>query len=512
MFKKFTFIIPLVIFLIAYLFYALVTFRYYGITWDESDVYSSGRMTWTHLGTRLAPDEPLLMSKTPGSEIRAVYDSAYPAILYKLNKAESYELYHLLNMLFNSLGFIAAYLMIWKYYKNSWFALIGPIFLVLLPRYFGDFPANPKDAPFATMYLVALAVVYYAADIRNRYFQILLLGGTIGLLQSFRIVGMNVLLTLGAYEAYLYLKRNIDLLEVGTAVRWILDTVMRITIIALIAMLITTVSWPYLGSSFFKHLLDILRTSREYPWFGPTLTNGMQMYSFMLPWHYLPTWIVVTTPIFILFLCALAIYRAFKTNFKHPLHFLLIFSLILNFSIYFLSRPHMYDGLRHFMFVLPIMGVLAAVSFIEIMKYGTAWVRNGIGLFVVVNAVLVLISYQQLFPYQYIYFNELVGGLRRAGQHYETDYWGASFREATLWVKEHTEKEGRTVTVHTCAHPFISVYYFAPHMQWVAKPWEAEYSICYTRADEHKGMVGKTIHVVKRDGVALNYIKYNNDR
>lgn len=506
MFKKLTSILPLVGFLIIYLMYALMTFRTYGITWDESDVYSSGRMTWAHLATRLAPDEPLLVAKTPGSEIRAVYNSSYAAVLYKLNKGESFERYHLYNMLFNALGFVAAYALLYKYYKNPWYALIGPLFLALTPRYFGDFPANPKDAPFATMYLVVLTAVYYLVDLRDTYLRMIVLGGLIGTLQSMRILGINMLGMLFGYETYLFLQKHLEDLNIRRSIKWLWNTILRTSIIGALAMFITTISWPYLGSSFLKHLLDILKTSREYPWLGGTLTRGELMLSYDLPLSYLPTWIMATTPIFILLLSALALFRAFKTNFRHPLYFLLISALIMNFSMFYLSNPHVYDGLRHFMFVLPLMAVLAATCFIEILEYAEKRVKYGVIALVILNALLVGRSYITLYPYQYVYFNELVGGLHKAAGKYETDYWGSSFREATLWLKEHTKNEGKTVMVFTCAHPFISNYYFGDNMQWTDNTKTADYSICYTRSDEHLSLSGEVIHVVKRDGVGLNYI------
>jgi len=509
---KFTSIALISIFMFVYFLYAISTFRSYGITWDETDVYTSGRMTWTHLVTRRALDEPQLMTKTPGSEIRAVYDSSYATVLFGLNRGESYERYHLLNMLFNGLIFVSAYIMLVVWCRNPWLALLGPIMLVLTPRFWGDFPANPKDTPFATMYFVGLTAIYLSPYVRNMYVRIVVYACVIGAVQSFRIVGLTLFPLLFVYELYLYLDAHQKNLKWKSFVRWLCSTGMRLGITVFCALFITVLGWPYLGSSFLKHLTDILKTSREYPWFGVTLTHGVNMKSDALPWNYLVYWYGVTTPIIVLVLSIVAVVKGFTTNFRNPIYFLLTCALVLNISMIALSHPHMYDGLRHSMFLLPILTLLATTAFIELVQsLRGKWLYICIVL-VLCNGALVAREYVRLHPYEYIYFNELVGGLPGAQGRYETDYWGASFREAVLWLRDETKNSREKIVVHTCAHPFISQYYFGDHMTWTPDTKKADYSICYTRNHEDKDIVGDIIHVVSREGVALNYVKKNNSR
>ena len=58
-----------------------------------------------------------------------------------------------------------------------------------------------------------------------------------------------------------------------------------------------------------------------------------------------------------------------------------------------------------------------------------------------VICVLQLVSEMvQLHPYQYIYFNQVSGGVEQAFNRDETDYWGASHREAAVWLNELVEQ------------------------------------------------------------------------
>ena len=41
-----------------------------------------------------------------------------------------------------------------------------------------------------------------------------------------------------------------------------------------------------------------------------------------------------------------------------------------------------------------------------------------------------------LHPYQYIYYNSLVGGAKGAFRNFELDYWGTSYREAALYINQ----------------------------------------------------------------------------
>jgi hypothetical protein len=98
-------------------------------------------------------------------------------------------------------------------------------------------------------------------------------------------------------------------------------------------------------------------------------------------------------------------------------------------------RPNIYDGLRHFLFLLPGIALLAgygAACLIRLVQRTNLRLLLAIGLVIVLSQSLVPII--RLHPYQYCYFNALTGGLRGAEDRYETDYWVTSYREAAEWV------------------------------------------------------------------------------
>lgn len=60
-------------------------------------------------------------------------------------------------------------------------------------------------------------------------------------------------------------------------------------------------------------------------------------------------------------------------------------------------------------------------------------------------------------PYQYIYYNQLVGGVEGAARQYELDYWCTSYREAMEFVNA-VAAEGAVVAVQ---HPESAANAFA---------------------------------------------------
>src|SRR6185369_1804654 len=109
-----------------------------------------------------------------------------------------------------------------------------------------------------------------------------------------------------------------------------------------------------------------------------------------------------------------------------------------------------YDGLRHFLFLLPVAAVLAAMSFIEFLKNTKSNpLRWGIVAAAGLNMAVAAGHMARLHPYEYVYFNEMTGGLRGSEGKFDNDYWGASYKEAVEWLRKNEAKDpNRVVKVY----------------------------------------------------------------
>jgi hypothetical protein len=98
------------------------------------------------------------------------------------------------------------------------------------------------------------------------------------------------------------------------------------------------------------------------------------------------------------------------------------------------TRPAMYNGIRHFIFVVPplaIMGGLAASWLVEQFARASRMAAYGVAFVLLGGLALPVIEMVRLHPYQYTHFNWIAGGIRSADERYMLDYWGLAFKQAS---------------------------------------------------------------------------------
>jgi hypothetical protein len=267
-------------------------------------------------------------------------------------------------------------------------------------------------------------------------------------------------------------------------------------------------TWPYLGANYFAHFAEALNISKNFFWNNTVLFMGQTIPAAQLPWTYLPVWFLITTPLFILFFCASSFFFI-KDKMKDPLYILMGVAVTVNGAFYLFFKPVLYDGLRHFLFLLPILVTIAALSAAQGWANSSkSFLFKAILLLAGLNMAWVTVDLVRLHPYEYVYFNELTGGLKGSQGKFDNDYWGASFKEAVEWLeKNETTDPKKIYKVTGSGNSYQIFYYFTPNMKWVDNLKEADYYISYTR-DNKQALAGKApaIHTVEREGVPLNYV------
>ena len=112
-----------------------------------------------------------------------------------------------------------------------------------------------------------------------------------------------------------------------------------------------------------------------------------------------------------------------------------------------------------------------------------------------------------LHPYEYMFYNSLVGGLKGVYGKYETDYWGLAYKEAIIWFNKNVNDKNLTYKIWVEGDPLSSSYYFQPNMSLANNINEADYIFTFTRWNFHLRHPGQNIHTVSREGVPLIFIK-----
>jgi hypothetical protein len=280
----------------------------------------------------------------------------------------------------------------------------------------------------------------------------------------------------------------------------------------LMSQFVCALAWPFIGANYLWNLPKVLWLSARFPPRFDFLFMGGMASSLTYPWFYLPLWILLTMPLFLLGFLIVGILR-FRQDRKDPLFILLGGALVLNLGLYFLLHPAIYDGLRHFLFLLPLMTALSAVGFIRSFK-DRPWdvLRKGAMALGVLSFLMTANQAVRLHPYEYVYFNELTGGFPGAYGRYETDYWVASMKEAALWLRDNECKDpGKIYKVYADGKGFQSASYFGPNMVFEPKKEKADYAIIMTRAGfkPDASELPKVIHRVEREGTPLSFIVKN---
>jgi tetratricopeptide (TPR) repeat protein len=214
--------------------------------------------------------------------------------------------------------------------------------------------------------------------------------------------------------------------------------------------LFSILCWPYALDSPFSNVLFSLREFTNLSIGLRTIFEGKQVMSNMLPVHYAPKYLLVAAPLIVVIGWAGYMIRVAIQKKQFTLNaFFLLFALIFPVFWVIYKNSNLYGGIRHMLFVMPLMVVLAASFWSHLLSLSFRPAK--IASWVILAALLALPvrHVARNHPNEYIYFNELVGGLRGAYGNYETDYYYNSLKEAADWFKANVDYKGRPVTIIT---------------------------------------------------------------
>ncbi|HEX5110423.1 MAG TPA: glycosyltransferase family 39 protein [Vicinamibacterales bacterium] len=502
----------------------VVTFRDYGMTWDEEHSATNGKYwidwysSWFTARSILSEDNQRLYGSFFNGISRLIADRS-PLGLYESG--------HLVTAL---TGWLALWGANWlaRRLMGARAGFFAVLILVLTPGWYGQTFNNPKDVPFATLFLLSLGAILaaYRSLPRPTTRQTLLIGVVIGLALGVR-VGAIVLVGCYAWlfacwaiararEDPAYLRRALGADIVAFSRSW--------AGALLTAWLVMLPWWPYAQRRPFVNMWKALRAIAHFEYVAPTLYDGALVGPAELPWHYLPRWFAITLPDFyavILPGVALALVfdrlRSRKDEPQRHLQSQLLFVLVAMLGlpvVAILTHAVMYDAYRHFLFVLPLLAVVTGCGLSWLLDRPFVWLKVAVAAPAVVLAALTLTDMVALHPFQSVYFNRLHGGLSAAFGRYETDYWAASHREGVEWLAAHYRQEApaHSIRVTSSAGERFAGYYIRAggdrlqRFVTVEPDRDADVVLSITRWNLHQKYPGRIVHTVERMGVPLLYV------
>jgi len=454
------------------LFLMVLTSRDAGISCDEVLHYNQSVSVYNFFATN-GTDQSAL--NTPSTHLKYYgqsYDNLVTILINWFKIDDVYRFRHLMSSIAGWLTIVISALFA-AWLTDFRAAIIVLILFAVSPAFMGHSQNNLKDIPFALGYITStfLTLKFLVSGRKISVINLFLLTAGIAFTISIRAGGLIVLaylfLFLTAFYLFRYLNdKTVDYIEIRIKLFWIIA-------IAIISCLLSILLWPFALQSPLKNILESYRVMAHFPDTFRQIFEGRVEWSDFMPWYYLPKSMAITIPFIVL--AGLVLFIIFsKLIFirgKTLLYGLVIFTVLFPVVFVIYEKSNLYSSWRQFLFIYPGIIVLAAIGFVRFFedlrnKY-FMWI--GIAWFAIMgmHPLKFMIANH---PYYYLYYNQIVGGLRGAYSNYEMDYYYVSQSEASEWLINYLNENKITGSVKVKAtysvlwqfreHPEIETSYF----------------------------------------------------
>lgn len=501
--------------LISFAVCAVAAFTYndYGLGWDDFTHSQYGELLYRYYASGLT-------NQTVFTFVNLYYyGGGFDLAADLIGKILPIDLFDVRRLLGGFVGLVGM-LVVWRTARRIGGPVAGLVALCLLlicPLYYGHMFMNAKDAPFA----VAVATLIYAfVRALDEYplpswRTVLLFGIALGLTIGTRVLGVIAVAYSGFAIALLVTLewRSLGLRQ--TALR--LGQCLGLMALGLpLAYLVLGIIWPWAvvdplnpikALSYYSHFWEV-------PW--RELYEGRPVLVPDMPRTYVPTLFAVQMPELFLALSLSGVAGALvgalfgkgAPTYRAQL-ILLAAAAVFPVLVTVIERPVMYNGIRHFVFITPafaILGGLAGKWAWDLVAQQHRAVRAAIASIFVIGLAVPTVELAQLHPYQYTYYNHLVGGVKGADSKFMLDYWGLAFKQAAAQLDEYVDEhrrslpQGRKFRVAVCGPHRAAAVELGPRFETTYETHNADFALMlgeFYCADVQAPVIGK----VERDGV-----------
>ncbi len=468
-----------------------------------------------------------------------LYGGLFDIIAVRLSEIfPSFDLYDLRHILCAGIGIggIAATAAAARTIAGPRAGFIAAIALTVCGCWYGAMFNHTKDIPLAAAMMGALyLLIRVMRELPHpRPGLVLLFGLLTGCALGMRVLALLVVF----YAAFAILlvmpdPRNGQL---RSSSAFALKSVLFIAPGFIVAYLIMIAAWPWAALSFFNPVRGLFDFA-NFAYHIETVLDGKVYRMESVPRLYVPIYILIRVSLMTLAGAAIAVLfaglaplarRAGLRREQRREIALVALTVAFPLACQVIARGPAFTGLRHFMFVLPPLAVLAGIGIDATAAALASWKRPlGIaalaacGLWFTWNASVLA----RLHPYEYLYYNRVVGGLAGANRLYAMDYWVNIMPEAVRRLEqyldqvEHVSKAAspRNYTVAVCGErvSFERERYAFEHrlkrmrLQWIGmQQWgQADFFITPTHLSCDKILDGKIVVTISRLGVPIGYVK-----
>jgi hypothetical protein len=438
---------------------AALTFRDYGLGWDDYTHAEYGGLLFKLYASGFTDQRALYFVNL------YAYGGGFDILATLAGKVLPFDLFETRRLVGAVIGVIGLFVT-WRLGRRLGGPLAGMIAVTLLatcPLYYGNMFINAKDAPFAAaMAFLTLALVRAFQEFpAPSPITCAMVGGAAGLAIGTRVLGglaainaLAALLVLVTIEARRTGARDAVLRGGAFLARLAPGLVLGYAVMALI--------WPWSvmqplnplrAAEYFSHFF-------EQPW--KELFDGVALPVPDMPRRYVPTLFLLKEPEILLLLgiagaagALLAVLRRDLSPERRAVLVLVAFAAMFPILLTVLTRPAMYNGIRHFVFVAPALAVLGGLAGASIAGWLGRISRPAAAIAALVFLAGLYLPVREmvaLHPYEYTHFNVIAGGVRGADDRYMLDYWGLAVREAARGLRERVAQMAQDPSDHQHWH------------------------------------------------------------
>lgn len=457
------------LFFLLFFLIGISIFRDYGISTDELFQRASGYYWYVSIVNELGVNNEYInllkdkFMKMESSAHLASGKSIYYGVFFDLfsvvveeifkikSSYDAYYLKHFLTFAFFFLSSILFYNLIKSRFKNKIFSIVLTLFFIMSPRIFAESYYNGKDIVFMSLSVIS---VYYALKYLEKQSinNIIIFSLFAALSTQIRIMGIFLFFLflffwlLQSLEEEKFFKKNF----------------LHLISLIFFYFLFLYCFWPYLWGSPFENFFKAFKIFSNYSWGSYVYYFGEYIKASNVPWHYIPVWIFITTPIMYLIVFFLGLIKTLiifsisflnisennkkrlwqNVNEKKDL-FLLLYLILPIFIVIFLNST-LYGGWRHLYFIYPgiIYFIAVGVDFILKSKIKKNY-KSLFIFFLLAGLIYNLVNLIKLHPYQNIYFNAMIE--KKANKLFPIDYWGLANLEALQFVVNLDKENLKTI-------------------------------------------------------------------
>ncbi|MEP9378790.1 glycosyltransferase family 39 protein [Aquabacter sp. CN5-332] len=469
---------------------AVFTFHDYGLGWDDFTHSQYGDLLYRYF------ESGLVYQRVFSFVNLYYYGGGFDLVATAISKMVPVDVFDIRRLLGGVVG-IVGLLIVWRTGRRIGGPVCGLVSVCLLlicPLYYGHIFMNAKDAPFA---VAVAALVYTMVRALDEYptpswRTVTLFGISLGLAVGTRVLGV---ITVAYAGLALMLLAGIEWRQLGfRAMGLRLAGCLGLMALGLpLAYLVLGLVWPWAvvdplnpvrALAYYAHFWEV-------PW--RELYEGRPILVPDMPRTYVPTLFAVQMPELFLGLSVAGVAGALVGAFfgkgtatQRAQLMLIVAAALFPILLTVVERPVMYNGIRHFVFITPafaILGGLAAAWAWSWLSQQHRAVRAGAAAVFAFGLALPTVELAQLHPYQYTYYNHLVGGVRGADDKFMLDYWGLAFKQAAAeldeYVDEHRRQlpQGRKFKVAVCGPHRAAAVELGPRYETTYETSDADFAL-----------------------------------